>query len=300
MKSTFAVRSTGILVCVAVFLAGGASAALLTYEGFDYEAGVPIATNTTTGVDGGFGWIQSWRTASGTASPIAWDPGLLYANVNPIYEGLAESGRSAQFVTSQIRRQLDTVDTYADAGLRGTGGVIGENLDGTLYGSLLLYNANWGTSDRILLEFTGGTTFRVQQPSGGAGFRITTVGNDIIDDGDTPPALSGEQALLLVWRWDFVAGTNTSNMRFWINPITEASPSVGLLTNRNVGFTTITLRQVAGSTNTYVDEIRFGTTWESVAPIPEPGSLMTLLFSGGLLWGVRARIRRSGRRSAHG
>jgi len=140
------------------------------------------------------------------------------------------------------------------------------------------------------MEFgpTTGQPFRIQQTSGGGDFAITDLSNNNLGTGTLDPQSND---ILLVWRIDFGAGSTDDNLTLYLNPTSETSSSISLSSTRDVAFDRITMRGV-GTTNDFTyDELRFGTTFSDVTPIPEPGvyALALSLVAGGMAFLKRRR-----------
>ncbi|MEX0611510.1 MAG: hypothetical protein WD738_10765 [Pirellulales bacterium] len=108
--------------------------------------------------------------------------------------------------------------------------------------------------------------------------------------------------LFLVASYEIVSGNQNDIARLWINPdpSTFADPSFSPLTTpptlidnttatgTDISIASIILRQ-SPAPHLTLDEIRVGTEWADVTPIPEPASLL-LLLAGCVLMPWRGRI----------
>jgi len=111
--------------------------------------------------------------------------------------------------------------------------------------------------------------------------------------------------VLLVGRYDFVAGTGNDTSALWINPASAtfgagAAPTATLTSSGGTDMTAISqflLRGAAGSPVAKVDELRVGTTWASVTPaaaaVPEPSTYAALAGAVALLGAVVHRRLRA-------
>ena len=272
-----------------LLLAGHLSATILAVDSFDYTDGAGLS-----GLNGGSGWAGAWSNP-GTDAVIA-NPGLDYTDVDAAYTAFSSTGNAVDASGApNNRRLLDTAasGTFDNAGLVGTGGDIGGSgvSSGSLYGSVLLSSPDFtAAGTRVLMEF-GPTTsdpFRIQQNGGGANFEITDLSNNNLGTGSL--AASGSD-VLLVWRMDFGAGSANDDITVWMSPTSESSSSISLSSTRDIAFDRLTMRGVGASNDYTYDEIRFGTTFNDVVPVPEP-SAVALMFSAIATGVVFVRRRR--------
>jgi len=274
MKSRF-LLSVVALAC-GLLVAQNAQAGLLAYEGFDYAAG----TITTSGaLNGGSGWSGGWQIVDNSAGAGAIVNGNLLpsgsnlvANGNSISVGY-NSGNGARF-----GRFLDTSASGVFADYLDSNGNIGK--DGTtLYMSFVMKSA---VSQFYELEFKKGDL-------GDAG-RLGGIGNDAGNNavnlrshnGAMTQIIPGDtNANLYVVKFDFLAGDNDT-VSVFANTALGAEPATPTLLKTECGdmsLSGISLAEYFSSGNMNVDEIRIGTTYASVTPTPEPGTI-TLLVIG--------------------
>ncbi|TVP75813.1 MAG: hypothetical protein EA353_13230 [Puniceicoccaceae bacterium] len=248
-----------------------ASASLLVYEGFDYAAGgiSGDSAGLSTGagsLNGGLGWSGAWVGQSGDTT---------YGNI------VADSLSFNELPTTGNRLQLGS---FRDAS-RGFDSAFGE---GTYYFSVLLGVGNSSGDERTRFRITQdgsqNGTFEV-----GFGFS----GSDPAElvyrtGGDTPVTGAGTGiggTNLIVGKFDLSAGGVMSDIVIWLNPSDLSSEGGNIATldldtaSIGGGVGGVRLTRTGGTESGVFDEIRFGTTWGSVA-IPEPG---TYAFIGGLL-----------------
>lgn len=283
-------RRIGVAFTFSAFLllAGHLSATSLAVDSFDYTDGDGLS-----GLNGGSGWAGAW-TNPGTDAVIA-SPGLGYTGVDAAYTAFPSTGNAVDASGApNNRRLLDTSasGTFDDAGLVGTGGDVGGSgvSSGSLYGSVLLSSPDFtAAGTRVLMEF-GPTTsdpFRIQQNGGGANFEITDLSNNNLGTGSL--AVGGND-LLLVWRIDF-GGSGSDDITLWMSPTSEADSSISLSSTRDIAFDRLTMRGVGSSNDYTYDEIRFGTSFNDVVPVPEPNvfALMLSAIAAGVVFVRRRR-----------
>jgi MYXO-CTERM domain-containing protein len=284
-----------------------ASAALLTYEGFDYTSGTSLApTGATTptggatnGLSGGTGWSTTttgfpngtWQmSANNQPTPTVAANGLTYTDGSG--HTLTTSGKAAYLNNTThtgVIRKLSNTYSFANQGAStiwvsslfqyvGPGGATTPGTDGK-YQQLSLYNAANGAVVNVgKLNATDGT------PAGtnGSYLYLNTKGNN-----STVPVTN---LSLLVLKVDFIS-TTTTNYSLYINPtLGGATPVGGSLLTATAGAIDVTSLRIQGSSTGYIDELRVGNTFADVTPTPEPAA-MTVLGGLGLL--SLARRRRS-------
>jgi hypothetical protein len=234
-------------------------AALLAYESFNYSAGQELS-----GLNGGTGFSDAWSTYTGSATIQA-------GSLNGAE--LETSGGKVFFnPTTANLNAFRTLQTP----LNQTSGVsylsfLGDLQSGQRFLGISLYN---GASELRLIG-KGGSASVPNWAITGASIANTTI-----------PATT-EALLVLRIDWN---SASTETMRLWVYPSTgtlpTTEPTVGTANaTLSVELTQITqLRIGAGFTNGtdteangWIDEIRVGTTWNDVVPVPEPSSLAILL-----------------------
>lgn len=272
------------------------------YEGFDYTTTDNPGDNTADGDIAannggtGFGGVTTWGTASGgtgtnTVLNVA-TPGLTYTGLVTTGNALnlnavAPVGGTANSTQSYFRPLGQTIDT------------------GSLYFSILLRkDVDTQRTINFALFGGGGEHLTVGQFSPASTFSNGNIG--MVQNNLTPVPLVGAAiplnlgaTYLLVGRVDFNVDPSGPNPTFdrlvlYVNPTPGAAEPVGSEYINNTGFNIGTIDQMrpfAGNTaspynaaNATFDEARFGSTFESVTPIPEPGSFALLgLAAGGLM-----------------
>ncbi len=187
-----------------------------------------------------------------------------------------------------VRGDLDS-SAFDQADLRGSDGLIGgSDVEGTLFYSFLgqrTAGGNAGDSFAAVELYRGGSEVLGVGNNWGAWAYSTFgggIGNHDLNSSDPEPGVSYEhvdnEVHLFVVRVDYHAGAN-DDVTIWLDPeigagesgqladlVTQFS-SVGDLSFDNVHFRSGN----AGNTWNW-DELRFGTSWDSVLPVPEPST----------------------------
>ena len=223
------------------------------------------------------GFTGTWERLSGASSPFALgDPGsgslqselassLAYSDGT---NTLVTSGNAAYrpFGTAGSFRSLDVANLGADGS--------------TMYFSYLMEVGG----DAGYVEFSENSA------SDGSGLSYGTDGVDFlatVDGSSTNLGAKNGDTQFVVWKVDF--GASSDDWSLWVNPSDLTSETTASLTGSAAGIdpTTLVLARSGNSGGTkglLVDEIRIGTNWNSVTPVPEPttaagvASLLAFLF----------------------
>lgn len=288
-----------LLVAALAFVSiGSAQAALLTYDGFDYTSGANI-----TGLTGGSGWRTPVGTypysTSGTTGTINAS-GLSYTGINAGYTGFSSSGLAANMggvFRNQRLLQIDAGGIYDTNGLRGAGNFIGgSTVTGTLWGSFLIGASIWGTASGPQALFNLGTTAgtgtqaSIRQTGAGTAISVTDQsGGSIGATGSiVTSSLSTTNPNLIVFRYQF-NGAGNDTFSVWLNPTSASDTASISATAADFVLNQPEFRSVNANGNLVFDEIRFGTTFADVVPIPEPATWGLLAGSVGVLAFIRRR-----------
>ena len=267
-------------------------AGLLTHEGFGgYATGnLPGATYLGTGqMPGG-----SWDTQTDTDDDATVESGTLSFGLLQTAEGKARVNGVGGNGTRMEPDMLPGGGLYA-AGLIDdvSGDVGGGDVDDTLYLSFLAR----AVSDGRASEFAGLELYRDDA-------EVLLVGNSWASEKYSYAAMGSADingagtvdtnAHFFVIKIDYNGGAN-DNVTLFFDPdpsVAEGSQPGGIQTSisGNASFDFIHLR--AGNTDKpwEYDEIRLGTTWASVTPIPEPSQIS--LIAGSLVAFLLRRRRR--------
>ena len=260
----------------------------LSYEGFDYAAGVDLS-----GQNGGFGWITEWGGNSGgvtvpgnTPGDTAQEGSLTYVDANG--NQLVTTGNSALY-----SGETGTSQPFRDFALTGEG----RGLDGTTTWISLLIQRDGATVDAAnpyprganIAFFDGGSErFGIGNPSGSPdNFIAITHGGST---GDRRPSSTPFNELsFAVLRIDHLAGND--NAYLFINPPLDQEPDISTADAQDIGgfdFTFNRVRPFSGNTDTgnnrpfallYMDELRIGETYAQVTPYTQGGDDIVLSIS---------------------
>ncbi len=269
-------------ITLASFATSSTYAQLLAYEGFDL-------TNTTdlNGNGSGTGWGSN--TWTGTNVYDSTSPGLSYTDGS---DALATTGIKAQasgvVTNTSVLRLFNTPVTITQGS--------------TYYYSLILNAAGGATGGNIVqfvalddntisdAAFTFGNIFN----NANARLRPNGGGSSYVD---TSVAAASTNFFVIKITFDLV-GTNPETISIFANPDIGGAEPIATITDSTLDITATTLNGVGfqtvgtNSKDLLADEIRFGTTWTSVTPVPEP-STVALLFGAAMFVLFRLRRRQS-------
>jgi hypothetical protein len=295
------------ITVVIVALCSTASAALLRYEPFDYsDVGGTIEGKTNP--DG-----ATWLTAYAGAAP----------NEMTVASGSLDVPNPFQAVVGNSA-EIDGSGNGAGKSIRlPLGSGIGADAGGTMYYSLALrvdeLTGSTATVGGFFLGLNNTATATTNNP-GAVGARLqaridptdgTKYNLGIFRNVNAAAAatswsgpLTVGDTLFVVGSYESVAGTTNDIARLWINPDpgTFADPAFSPLTTPptvmdsstgtglDIGIFSIILRQ-STAPHVTLDELRVGTTWADVTPVPEPAA--SILFGCGSVM-LLAMRRRNG------
>lgn len=250
---------------------GTSHAALLTYDGFeDYTVGTGLS-----GGSQGTGWTSNW-----TADVAATTQTKSLVDGN----GLVDGGVKA----------LRMMPTTNQSDL---GNFMSRNFasqSGDLYISFLIRHENGiGNDDFYNFQVTNGLTGNTAaamgvgiRNAGGSPFfaRVGSSSSGQTTNATTNAAIN--TTYLLVAKFSKDGSANYNRVDLFINPSSTAEPGMAsaTATSNVTGLTslsTFTVRNFQPEANDtlFFDELRIGTSFADVLPVPEPSSAMLLLFS---------------------
>lgn len=264
MKNLFAAS-----VAVGVLSAGvcASASAALVYEGFDYTAGASLAGQN--GGLPGFGTGAAWFNTNGSIA--VGSSTLTYSDGS---SSLIVSGNSASVpATASFNQSLrDTVSTY-DSGEVWVSWLLKPNDPAVGYSQFVIRQSGADGGGALVALGNDSNTTDLYFEVNGARVPLST-GFQLASDETYFFAVNisyndtGDETINVYANSDLDAPTNL---------IGSATASLGAVGR----FSILAGSNGTPSGNTEFDEIRLGTTFAEVAPIPEPASL-TLLALGGL------------------
>ncbi|MBI3867566.1 MAG: hypothetical protein HY299_03460 [Verrucomicrobia bacterium] len=228
---------------------------LLAWEPFDYPQGASLA-----GQRGGVGFSAGWLPILGFTTPqgsLALPNARVAGNHASAVSGLSSVSNSrnlsALMGLSGTTRYVSFLARADGAvGLGGQNGYFGLLLQGNRAPDLFIGKPGGGATNRWVIEDAGGA----QQAAGDA------------------PVVSGEIRWVVI-RLDFADGND--RVALYFNPVAgqpEPGAPNAIRTDRDLG--TLSSLGLTSTGAWSVDELRVGTTWESVAP--EVNSIAPLAF----------------------
>jgi hypothetical protein len=266
-------KTTIFTLLLAALPFASAEAALTAYEGFDYTSQF---NNRLNGAGtAGDGWAGAWTGTNN--NNVLVSPSLSYG-------ALDTEGWRVQFGAAGYSR-----------GLSSTVG------SGSTYISFMIESDNTTSGNRWtgLTLLSGGTSgtevLSIGDIDGGDFGASISVGGLA---GDTTTASAAGTSLLtqrfLVARIDFNASGSSENVSLFVDPDLSSEPGTADATLTNIAdfsFDAIRIHRgpTSGGNWTNLDEIRIGTTWADVTPVPEPSSSILGILCA---IGVCARRRR--------
>jgi hypothetical protein len=250
--------------CALAGVAASASATVLAYDPFDQPAGNINGTGSTGGVWQGTGkWTGGGTVSAGTLT----------------YGPLVTSGNQANY------------DATANAN-RAIGATLGGANTDLWFSFLIVANRN----DSGISLFTGATEQNFMGNGGGSGQTLGLQSPNI----NTGIAQSATTHFYVLHMVTPAAGNVTTTL--YIDPAVSslgvgAAPAGSLYTNAATpdttrvpyAFDTVRLGAFNSAGTVRFDELRIGTTWADVSPVPEPSAAVGLLLGTG---GMLARRRR--------
>jgi hypothetical protein len=255
----------------------------LAYSGLD-----GVANGSIQGANDGTGWDTPWDTQNATDFYSVDDSSpLSYGSLQTSSGGEHISGGN-NFTSLGRRLDLSNGGVFQSAGY--VSNTSGTNIEidqgGVLWFSTLIRRD--GNAGRLTLGFRDNTNTPWTPPdTGNLLIQTTSGGAWFLGDGSTTSSTGKSPvngtADFLALRFD-MNGTNSS-AHLWVNPATTSlgGPDLALgtadasllgLDVADIKFRNIHMRLGSGTGEGSVDEIRFGETYASVSPIPEPSSFI--------------------------
>jgi len=264
------------IVLASVLFGSSAFSQLQQYDGFAYTVGSTLAGNGT------------WTNLNTGTNPVIASGNLTVSGLQP------PTGERVSWISGNIQEAWDLLGST--------------NSSGTLYYSFAFQLASIPTTATYSFGLTVSSTVyasTVWLTNSGTSYRIGVAArsstNALVYDTAT---FTTNDLIFLVGSYEFVSGaTNNDIARLWINPSStdfgaESAPLSTLaitnaagtdLTNGVNGFL---LRGASGSPAGTMDELRIGSDWASVTPVPEPSTYAMLALAGAGFAGYVIRRRR--------
>lgn len=219
-------------------------AALIAYDGFNYTSGQPVNGS------GGTGWSGAW-SGNNTVSTPGYTYSTLPVAGNRVTTSGGDSGSFRSFST-----QNGSGTYYVSFIVQRVSG----NSAG--YGGISLFE---GGGERLFIGQTfNQDNFGLERSGGGSPANSTTAASTFS---------------FLVARIDFNGAS--SSARLYVNPTLGTEPGTAQATTANfAAFSFDNVRIQSGGGPTFgFDELRIGTTYADVAPVPEPATTALLIFA---------------------
>lgn len=295
----FPVLFIGILSAACLIPLTRTGAATLVYESFDYTVGSELNGQSGGTGFGSYAWLDSSSVIQpgnrDTVSLGSLDYGSLETDGN---SALAVSANDA--TTSSVTRRFTNIP-----------GTAGTSTWVSFLFALKHTAAPLTTGDYSALAVSavtspgplGSAYFGIyNDPDGEPGDKVFGIGSSqIIQAGLSTVPLVADQTYFLVARIDWNAGSIPEDISLYVNPIlggseptvASASASIKIAAGSTADGTNrlLSLGLYAGEVGPEwaYDEIRIGSTFADVVPIPEPTAGAILLASGVFLWWRRRR-----------
>ena len=260
-------RLGGLAIALLGIVAMASAAhAQTAYEPFDYTAGTGALANQ----NGGTGWSSSWGTGTNSVS----SPGLTFSKNG---QTLVTSGNTATTVGNNVGN-FRQIATTVNSGTEWVSLLANLNsgTPGSGYAGVSLFNG--GTEDLFIGQPSNKTVWGLDQSTG---LQTTTTNID-------------STTHLFVVEIDYGAGTGGNDrVRFYVDPTPGAAapdvaPAIDVSTTRSASFNQLRIQSGSGGPAINFDELRLGTTYASVTPVPEPATLGISAIALGLL--ARRRV----------
>jgi hypothetical protein len=279
--------------CLALLTATPASAQLLSYDGF--------GTGYTVGSAAGQAYQGTGYAAGGTWNNNAFAEGGL---THPTL--LTTPGVHVVRTTDDMigAPDLTAGGPFGSAGLvGGNGNIGGGEVSGTLYYSFLGRDADGDGAAWAGFNLFNGDDEQVGVGNAGTpnDYAVFHINNGTEPAIGTPATPINDQTHFFVVRADYV-GNGKDTFTVWLDPdplLSEGAQNPNISTvatsndeDDNDGFNQLRMRGDNANGAWEFDEIRLGTTWESVTPVvPEPASGVLAVLGLAAMLGLRRRRR---------
>lgn len=214
------------------------------------------------------------------------------------------AGGASQALTYSGILSDDTGGAYSVAVGNRTGRNFATALSGnnTYYMSLMMENSAVGTQYRAFELYSFGFRNLQVGANGDMGDSGASWGMRALDNNSlialTPVAAVANETVFAVLKLTFSTTTGSDSVRLWINPSNLADEALssnyveltGLNFSNNI-INNFRFAAFSGTSQSYWDELRVGSSWADVTPIPEPSTYALLGLSGLALATYRLRRR---------
>jgi hypothetical protein len=247
------------LIATLAFAVPNSQAQIVAYEGFNYAPASAINGQAAPAPMGTWGFNGS--TANALAGSLS-------------YGALITSAGQAQ--SSGGGRPVLTLGSFADT-------------SGVQYVSFLGNTMGTGLTGYSMLEFNNGATTIFSL----GGSNDSNSNGEFTMDRQTgfvnSGVLRGNATTFFVAKIDYTGGAGADVVTYWVNPTVGGAETVSALTATGTfNFDRIAFANFT-PTRWNLDEVRFGTTWASVTPVPEPSTYALLALGLGALFFLRRR-----------
>jgi hypothetical protein len=245
-------------------------AALIAYDGFETTTG-PLNTQS-----GGSSWSTNWTAVSGinvVANPLTYSSGSVAVNGGSNVAEITGAIDSTSAASRSFAAQSGTV--YFSFLFRSNAGTVDVND----FVHFMMNNDAVNTNSGGIGKITTSSTFFGARIGGGNGGDTT----------DSAATFAAATTYFLVGKVSKVSSTNFNRVELFVNPssdIEPGSPSVtdnGDSLNSSMPFFSLRTVNMDADDRYQFDELRVGTTFADVVPIPEPSTWMLLIVAGSLL-----------------
>jgi hypothetical protein len=279
------VQIVTLFACLVV-LSPTARATLIAYDGFEtYTSDAVLNTNA-----GGSGWATAWSSVNSVkvvapSSPITYASGAVTINGGTRAAEVADPDGNNGVALDNAASRSFTAQT------------------GTVYFSFLFRVENGaGADDFIQFSLNNDTSITnsgsigdLSNVSGTNAFAARIGGNSGGSSVNSTTSATGGTTFFLVGKISKTSGGNYNLMELFVNPTTLTESGVVATQSADSGIAAIsyfTLRiSNLETTDQYrFDELRIGTTWADVVPVPEPSACAAV--AGGLVLMAAALRRR--------
>lgn len=261
MKLNFEIRSTapfglGLLALAigAVALPASVSAALTTYEPFNYSAG------SLTGQNGGVGFSAGWTATTGSSTVAAGS--LTYLSVPSVGNRATTTAATASTQTRSLTSALGA---------------------GTYYISFLLRPDNTSAGNNAEFALLGSTAnLYVGKPTSGNNYVLDTLATGGVQNASSVSYSSGTTVLMVL---KATLGAGGDSFQLYINPNGSTEPASGDASKSGYDIGNITSLQFTGNLGFSIDELKIGSAYADAVPEAGTwGSVFAVLGIGCVAW----------------